>query len=211
MGTFKNYRQINIDQNSCERDSFVEERYRQCFSFFPKNTIKVLDVGCGIGKGGAALKNLNSRLMISGIDVLKERLDRIPAGIYENKFLGSCIEIPCKDKEFDIVIAAELIEHIFLEDVNKVLYEFFRVLKNKGRFLLTTPNPADIKRKARKESILGGAHVSEHCHKELSMRLRRVGFSSIKIYGSGKTTRYLGYRFPLLWLYGSYLIIGDKP
>jgi hypothetical protein len=36
------------------------------------------------------------------------------------------------------------------------------------------------------------------------------GYSHVRIYGSGKASRYLGYYFPLRTLYGSYLITGDK-
>ena len=206
----KDYERININQKVSESDPFTKERYSQFFSFFPKNTTRVLDVGCNTGRGGTMLKNLDTHLVISGLDVVKERLDKLPEGIYENNFLGSCTEIPSKDEEFDVIVAGEFIEHLYAADVDRSLFEFFRILKIGGRVLLTTPNPSDIKRKARNQSILGGAHVSQHHHDALRMKLRMAGFSKVKVYGSGKVTRYLGYRFPLLSVYGSYLIMGDK-
>jgi hypothetical protein len=36
------------------------------------------------------------------------------------------------------------------------------------------------------------------------------GFSRIRIRGSGRVSRHLGPRFPILAMYGSYLAIGDK-
>jgi ubiquinone/menaquinone biosynthesis C-methylase UbiE len=44
----------------------------------------------------------------------------------------------------------------------------------------------------------------------LKDRLALHGFSRVKVYGSGKVSRYLGYYVPAMMLYGSYLIVGDK-
>jgi hypothetical protein len=35
------------------------------------------------------------------------------------------------------------------------------------------------------------------------------GFSKVKAFGSGRASRYFGYRFPLA-MYGSYLLVGTK-
>ena len=206
----KDYERINIDHKVSESDHFTRERYLQFFRFFPEITTRVLDLGCNTGRGGAVLKNLDTHLEISGLDVVKERLDKLPEGMYENNIHGSCTEIPFEDEEFDVIVAGEVIEHLYAADVDRTLFEIFRVLKIGGRVLLTTPNPGDIKRKARKQTILGGAHVSQHHHDALRMKLRMAGFSRVNLYGSGKVTRYLGCRFPLLSVYGSYLIVGDK-
>ncbi len=134
----------------------------------------------------------------------------MPKGIYDNNIHGSCTEIPAEDNVFDAIVAGEFIEHLYPADISKTLYEMFRVLRIGGRLLITTPNPGDIKRKVRNQSILGGAHLSQHHYDSLRMRMRMAGFSSVRVYGSGKVTRYLGCRFPMLCVYGSYLIIGDK-
>ncbi|MEO1374469.1 MAG: hypothetical protein AAFW70_09175 [Cyanobacteria bacterium J06635_10] len=91
--------------------------------------------------------------------------------------------------------------------ISITLSEIFRVLKVGGRLLLTTPNPLDIKKRIRSESVLDAkAHVSQHFPDALILKLKMMGFSSLKIYGSGKVTRYLGYYFPWLNIYGSYLM-----
>jgi ubiquinone/menaquinone biosynthesis C-methylase UbiE len=206
----KNYEQINIKQKQSESDPFTKERYRQFYSFFPKQTIKVLDVGCNTGRGGELLKELDKHLILSGLDIVQERLDKLPKDIFEKRIHGSCTEIPSRDEEFDVIIAGEFIEHLYAVDVDKTLFEMFRVLRIGGRLLLTTPNPGDLKRKARKQSILGNSHVSQHHHDALKIKMRMAGFSNVRVYGSGKVSRYLGYRFPMLCIYGSYLIMGDK-
>ena len=144
------------------------------------------------------MKNLDTTLKINGLDVVEERLKNIPEGIYQEKILGSSNEIPFEDEKFDAVIAGELIEYLYTADVDLTIYEIFRVLKIGGRALLTTPNPNYLKRKIKKRTILGGAHFSQHHHDALKMKLRMAGFTRVKVYGSGRVTRYLGYRFPLL-------------
>jgi len=205
----KNYEAINLLQPESEHDPFTAERYQQFFKYFPNQTVKVLDIGCNTGRGGKVLKELNTNLQIFGLDAVKDRLNRLPNNIYEEGIHGYSTKIPSEDETFDVVVAGEFIEHIYQSDVDQTLSEIFRVLKIGGRFLLTTPNPTDIKRKWRNESILGGSHVSQHYADMLALKLKMTGFSGIKIKGSGKVTRHLGYHFPLC-VYGSYLAMGTK-
>lgn len=204
------YEEINIQQTESENDPFTIERYRLFHRYLPKNTKKVLDVGCNTGRGGVELKKLNPALTISGIDIVKQRLDKLPENIYSNNIHGSCTEIPVSDGSFDAIVSGEFIEHLRPSDLDATLFEMFRVLRIGGRVLLTTPNPTDIKRILRKESILGGAHLSQHYSDSLKLKLKMIGFSKIRVLGCGKVTRYLGCHFPYLGVYGSYLIMGDK-
>lgn len=206
----ENYEKLNIRQVSSEKDPFTEDRYRLFYKFFPRNAQTVLDMGCNTGKGGQILKELDEKLVISGLDIVKNRLDQLPKGIYHQGIYGLSTKIPCNDCTFDVVVAGEFIEHLYPIDIDQTLSEIFRVLRVRGRFLLTTPNPKDIKRRIRKQSILGDAHVSQHFHDTLKLKLRMIGFSRVRIFGSGRVVWYLGYRFPFLSIYGSYLAMGDK-
>ena len=205
----KNYEALNILQPESEHDPFTEERYRQFFKYFPEGSQLVLDIGCNTGRGGKVLKALNPNLRIYGLDAVQNRLDRLPKDAYEQGVHGYSTKIPTEDGFYDVVVAGEFIEHIYQADVDNTLGEIFRVLKIGGRLLLTTPNPSDIKRKWRGESILGGPHVSQHFHDTLALKLRMSGFSRVKIKGSGKVSSYLGSDFPLC-VYGSYLAMCDK-
>jgi ubiquinone/menaquinone biosynthesis C-methylase UbiE len=204
------YESLNLQQEVSEHDPFTEERYRQFHQFFQKGTLTVLDIGCNTGRGGRILKQLDNSLKISGLDCVKSRLDQLPDNVYEQNIYGLSTEIPCDDYTFDVVVAGEFIEHIYATDVDKTLAEIFRVLKIGGRLLLTTPNPQDIKKRLRGESVLGDAHVSQHFSDTLALKLRMMGYANIQILGSGKVIRYLGSRFPLLNVYGSYLVIACK-
>lgn len=205
----KNYEALNLTQPESEHDPFTEDRYRQFYRFFPKGARSVLDIGCNTGRGGSALKELDGNLKLYGLDAVRDRLDRLPKNVYEQGVHGYSTRIPNGDGTYDTVVAGEFIEHIYQADVDQTLGEIFRVLKIGGRLLLTTPNPGDIKRKLRGHSILGGAHVSQHFPDTLKLKLRMAGFSRIRIYGSGKVSRHVGSHFPL-FIYGSYLAMGDK-
>lgn len=204
----EHYEQLNLAQPESETDPFTEDRYMQFYRFFPEGAHRILDIGCNTGRGGRVLKELNPGLRIYGLDAVQDRLERLPKA-YEEGVHGYSTKIPNEDGTYDVVVAGEFIEHIYQSDVDQTLGEIFRVLKIGGRFLLTTPNPGDIKRKLRGQSILGGAHVSQHFADTLKLKLRMAGFSRVRIYGSGKVSRYLGSHFPL-FAYGSYLAMGDK-
>lgn len=205
----KNYEALNLTQPESEHDPFTEDRYRQFYRFLPKRASSVLDIGCNTGRGGSVLKSLDSNLKVYGLDAVRDRLDRLPKNVYEEGVHGYSTKIPNEDDTYDAVVAGEFIEHIYQADVDQTLGEIFRVLKVGGRLLLTTPNPGDIKRMMRGRSILGGAHVSQHFPDTLKLKLRMAGFSRVRVYGSGKVSRYVGSHFPL-FIYGSYLAIGDK-
>jgi SAM-dependent methyltransferase len=204
------YEELNFQQTGSEVDPFTVSRYRQFYKFMRKGARTVLDMGCNTGRGGRVLKTMDHNLVISGLDIIKERLEQLPRDIYENILYVSSIDIPVMDGSFDVVVAGEFLEHLYPNHVDKVLAEMFRVLRVGGQLLLTTPNPGDIKRKLRRQSVLGGAHLSQHYHDTLKMRLRMTGSSSVRILGSGRVSNYIGCRFPFLSIYGSYLATGFK-
>lgn len=205
-----NYNQLNIQNKASENDPFTMSRYRQFYKFFPSNAKLILDIGCNTGRGGRILKELNEELVIFGIDIVLNRLKRVSRDVYDNGICCKSSHIPFDNGKFDVIVAGEFIEHLTPNDVTQTFTEIFRILKVGGRFLLTTPNPEDIKRKIMHSSILGGAHLSQHFQKALKLQLQMIGFSKIKIYGSGRVSKYLGTRFPFLSLYGSYMAIGGK-
>lgn len=199
----------NAQQDVSEHDPFTLERYDQFFNFFPKQAIKVLDVGCNTGRGGLRLKELNSNLTLLGLDCVQERLDDLPE-CYAKRIYGLSTDIPIEDRSVDVIVAGEFLEHLYPADVDKTLCEFQRVLKITGRLLLTTPNPNYIRSKLSRTSVYGTGHLTQHFPKVLRFRLQLHGFSGVKIYGSGKVSRHFGWYFPLTAVYGSYLILADK-
>jgi len=201
----------NRAQKVSETDSFTPARYKQFYAHLPPQAKRVLDVGCNTGRGGQILKACDSSLDLVGLDCVPERIAALDKCVYQDALCGFSTDIPAEEASFDVVIGGEFIEHVPPSQVDGTLAEFFRVLRLKGRLLLTTPNPNYLKNKLKKLSVLlDQSHVSQHFPDCLAHRIRLVGFSNIRLFGSGRVSRYLGQRFPLLSFYGSYLIRGDK-
>ncbi|AOX03921.1 ubiquinone/menaquinone biosynthesis protein [Moorena producens PAL-8-15-08-1] len=209
LNLHKKYEVQNVQQNRSEHDSFTLKRYEQFFSFVQKEAVNILDVGCNTGRGGLRLKELNPNLTLFGLDCVQERLDVLPE-CYSQKVYGLSTDIPMEDRFFDVITAGEFLEHLYPADVDQTLCEFQRVLKIGGRLLLTTPNPNYIKNKIIGMSVYGVSHLTQHFPEVLRLRLQMHGFSGVKLYGSGKVSQYLGWHFPLMSIYGSYLVVANK-
>lgn len=105
-----------------------------------KNEIKgsstILDIGGYDGYISYRLKKIFPNLIITVVDTDERGLE-----LAKNRGLNiictSALELPIKDKEFDIVFCFDLIEHI-KEDL-KLLRELSRVLNDDGKIILTTP------------------------------------------------------------------------
>jgi len=204
------YAARNRLQEDSETDPFTESRYFQFAKFLPSGPLKLLDVGCNTGRGSAVLKKLRPEIEIYGLDLLQSRLDRLPRDVYTGTVCGSATRIPSGDETYDAVVAGEFIEHLLPLDAQHFLADAFRVLKVRGRILLTTPNPGDVKMRARGRTCLGGAHLSQHHPDTLKSALKMYGYARVHVRDSGKVSWYLGDRFPWLGLYGSFLATGEK-
>ena len=202
---------LNDSQEHSETDDFTLERYQQFMRHFPPGARDVLEIGCNTGRGGEFLIRQNPSLHITGLDPVSDRLDRIPKSIYHSTLSNFADDIPLPNNSFDAIIAGEVIEHIPGSSVASSLHEFFRLLRLKGRLLLTTPNPHYIKNWIQHKSVLlDSSHVSQHTPSSMRRKLEDAGFSHIRIYGSGRLTRKVGQHLPILSAYGSYLAVGDK-
>lgn len=71
--------------------------------------------------------------------------------------------IPCEDDSIDIIIAGEIIEHLF----NPLLFfkECYRILKKKGALIISTPNICSIKNRFK---VFFGC-LPEYCSRNTSL------------------------------------------
>lgn len=103
---------------------------------------KVLDVACGTGYGTKILAEAGA-IETFGVDISTEAIDyaRENYSSENAKFsLGNAEKLDFPDKEFDVIVSFETIEH--LNDYCKFLKEIKRVLKEDGTFIVSTPNKA---------------------------------------------------------------------
>lgn len=205
------YSEKNLRLEGEGNDPFTKERYAQFARHLPKSDkdFKVLDVGSNEGTGGTVLKNCIPEIELYGLDCVETWLKSLPPA-YAGGIQALCTDIPVPDRNFSAIVAGEFLEHLYPKDVDPTLVEFQRVLKIGGRLLMTTPNPNSLKMKYKGKTVFGRSHLTQHHPDSLKARLRMHGFGNVRLYGSGKATRMIGEWFPVLSVYGSYLVTADK-
>lgn len=123
-----------------------------------KQSDRVLDVGCGIGRVAVPLtKYLNEQGSYEGFDIVAKSIDwcrknitqKYPnfhfqvADIYnkqynpKGKYISSRYRFPYDDKSFDFVFLTSVFTHMLPQDVDNYLSEISRVLKTDKKCLLT--------------------------------------------------------------------------
>ena len=128
-------------------------RYQMAAKFV--NNKKVLDIACGSGYGTRILAQAGGSEVV-GMDRDPEAIRRNMALPYssldnsgsnkENKAVpcsykvGSATDIPARDKEFDLAVSFETIEHLAAIDQDKFVSELARVVSDEGLVFISTPN-----------------------------------------------------------------------
>jgi 2-polyprenyl-3-methyl-5-hydroxy-6-metoxy-1,4-benzoquinol methylase len=203
------YYDENLQQSWSENDSFTKERYQQ-FCEYIKDGQTVLDIGCNTGRGGVTLKLNNPSLKIYGVELIKERTEKIPTGVYIEVFNESIIESNCNGVKFDVIVAGEVIEHIPSDLFIDMLHNCKNLLNEHGVILFTTPNPNSFLVKLGRRAVFNDpSHVNIMAISEFKKIVSSCGLQTKSIKGSGKVSRHLGYSFPMFF-YGSYLSVLQK-
>lgn len=105
----------------------------------------ILDYACGIG--GLTGHLLEAGLSVAGCDLSPESIiaTRNKHGNH-SRFLGafSMAELARSDLKFDVVVLAELIEHVDDELLHFIFNDAIRLLSPGGVIIITTPNNEDL-------------------------------------------------------------------
>ncbi len=99
-----------------------------------KKNLKILDVGCG---SGILLENLEKYGETYGIDSSKEAINLCKKRGLKNIKLTSAGKLPFKNNYFDLITAIDLLYHKKIKNDLKVIKEMKRILKPKGRLVIT--------------------------------------------------------------------------
>ena len=132
---------------------------------------RVLDLGCGWGTFCWALGHRVAEIV--GVDFSQKSID-----LCEERLASSVIEgvsLLCADAQdtgleaesFDLVIGADLVEHLYPEDSRPVFAEAFRVLKKGGRLSLWTPHRGHFLEMLKARNILLRRDVSHVDYKSM--------------------------------------------
>jgi 2-polyprenyl-3-methyl-5-hydroxy-6-metoxy-1,4-benzoquinol methylase len=152
-------------------------RLAESASFVEDVNIKdktVLDIGCGYGW---CEMNLLDRGVgrIVGLDVTEKDLETARKHVQDDRATwktGSATALPFEDESFDTVVCWEVIEHIPKHSEPRMFAEVRRVLKEGGRFFLSTPYDSTLSRWLDPAwMLIGHRHYS-------SAELMRLGLES---------------------------------
>jgi len=106
--------------------------------FVPTSAQRLLDVGCGTGELGAALKRRGLKEAY-GVEAF-ERAGQLAAEKLDGVLIGDveAVELPYEDGFFDCIIFADVLEH--LVEPEAVLRKAARVLGDHGVVIMSIPN-----------------------------------------------------------------------
>ncbi|MEQ6167204.1 methyltransferase domain-containing protein [Ekhidna sp. MALMAid0563] len=127
-----------IASDKIPSDNVIHQRllsaYHQAKPYIKGN---LLELGCGEGRGVELLAPLANSYI--GIDKIKSVIDNLEQRFPDYKFLSGVFPpFPFEDNSFDTIITFQVIEHV--KDDEGFIKEIHRVLKPRGRALITTPN-----------------------------------------------------------------------
>lgn len=114
---------------------------REFLSLLSIRNKHVLEVGCGYGSFSVYMAELGGN--VAAVDVSSEaiRLSKRNAQLFKQDVLfkeASATNLPFNNKEFDIVVCCDTLEHI--PQYKGAIEEIVRVTKNGGKIIITTPN-----------------------------------------------------------------------
>jgi len=138
----------------------------------PGSDDRVIDLGCGWGTFSFALARVAREVVgvdfsAKSIQLCNERLEKEP---HHN------LSFVCADAgetgfdagAWDVVVAADLFEHLYPDDSMRVVREAFRLLKPGGRFSVWTPHRGHFLEVLKNNDILLKRDVSHVDYKSLA-------------------------------------------
>lgn len=138
----------------------------------------VLDVACGTGYGTKILLDAAAVTRVTAVDNYQPAVERTRAQAPAAEVV--CAEVPplpFGDGRFDAVVSMETIEHI--DDDRAFTSEVRRVLRDGGRFLLSTPN-ADVT--SQDGVVVNPWHAREYRREVLVQLVQNGGFEHWTLY-----------------------------
>ena len=115
-----------------------------------KESIKVLDVGCGNGVDLFCINSIYNdfkKSIFVGLDLSEENIKSCNNAKDEknlpniNFLVGNIESMSFKEGTFDVVICSEVLEH--LPNQTHVIMEIRRILKDRGALIISTPNKSN--------------------------------------------------------------------
>lgn len=168
-GLTGNYRKVDTNTSY---DHFRQDVCASvCGKFVSKETGEILELGCAFGDSTMRLAKLAKHVVC--VEGASEFIDEARKRVNSSNvtFCNSCFEDLQYDKEFDLVVASSILEHV----VNpiEILNICHRALKDNGYLLITVPNAEAFSRQLAVEMKLMGS-IYDLTENDLNYGHRRV-------------------------------------
>lgn len=111
------------------------------------NKIKILDAGCGSGAIEVMLSDIYIKNYCVGVDFSNSVKQAQPSfqGKPSPEFvIADLANLPFKEREFDVIVFSEVIEHIQHEERRTVLMSLLSLVSPNGFLFMTTPNASYV-------------------------------------------------------------------
>jgi glycosyltransferase involved in cell wall biosynthesis/2-polyprenyl-3-methyl-5-hydroxy-6-metoxy-1,4-benzoquinol methylase len=132
------------NKNFNDLPTYYKHLRSEIFNSVPDNSLNILDVGCGAGVLGKALKSKNSNRYVVGIELnqeavyfAKQNLDEVYQVDIEK------VNLTFDRGFFDCMIFADILEH--LVDPWQTLRNYLKMLKCEGTLIISIPNIRNLK------------------------------------------------------------------
>ena len=151
---------------------YWERTYRFLnFLNYVKDGDKVIDLGCGVGIPCRLVQEKKKDCETWGVDisneVIENNVSEEPKTTWKYGHIGNLSFLPMD--YFDVAFCGEVIEH--LDNPLVAFQDAYRVLKNNGKFIITTPI---------KNHIYSDEHQWEFEEQDIELLYKQVGFKNIK-------------------------------
>ena len=179
----KNHEQLNNLYEEKNIEYFQEER-PEMLKYIPKESLKILDVGCGCGNFGGLVKTkFNAEVWGVELDqkaasMASRKLDRVICGSFDEN-----LSLP--NNSFDCILFNDVLEHLI--EPEKALLHAKKLLASQGIIVASIPNVRyienvyDIMIKGNWEykdcGILDKTHLRFFTHKSIIKMFKKLGYS----------------------------------
>jgi ubiquinone/menaquinone biosynthesis C-methylase UbiE len=165
------------------RNRFARRRIANVFALLPSDLQgrRLLDIGCGMGT--FAIEAARRGAVAAGVDFAPAALRtaaRVAAaeGVAVSFLQGDGAALPLPDRSCDVVLAADVTEHLDDATLRAVLHEAWRVLAGGGCLVLYTPEQSHLFERLRAAGHLSPdpSHIGIRTAEQLAASVTRAGF-----------------------------------
>jgi ubiquinone/menaquinone biosynthesis C-methylase UbiE len=165
------------------RNRFARRRIANVFSLMPGLAGRsLLDLGCGMGtftieaaERGAAAVGIDPAPAALHAARNVAALEGATTAVFVQ---GDAVHLPLRNASTDIVLAADLTEHLDDVTLARVLREAGRVLRPDGRLVLYTPDRQHLFERLREAGVMkqDPSHIGVRTAAELRLAVEAAGF-----------------------------------